>query len=176
VRDGEPLPGISVVVGTSIGSLSGCSLVATGQYALVAELWHGIAAQRLLEIEPRCRAVVRPSSCIFTRVYDALALEPGPVTNVTSVLDRDRVANGIAKLVKLRERRRDRRGEPRDRGAANAAEIAALGEARERGCAPLRRECRRAGTCAFLATIFPAELAVLRPRRSGRRYGRFRSI
>ena len=41
VVDGQPLPGIGVVCGTSIGA----RFVATAQYTKLGELWHGVAAQ-----------------------------------------------------------------------------------------------------------------------------------
>jgi len=98
VSDGEPIPGIDVVCGTSIGALNGW-FVATAQYSRLAALWHGVAAERVFEVKRRFAAATMHDGFILTRIVQALALAKGLTTNVQGILDGGSVARWIAKHV-----------------------------------------------------------------------------
>jgi predicted acylesterase/phospholipase RssA len=97
-RDGERLPGVDAVIGTSVGSVN-AYLVATAQYARLAAIWSSIARENLFRFKRRFHAIAEPSSGILTRVVEAVMLERGLVTDVSGVLERERVANFIARVV-----------------------------------------------------------------------------
>jgi len=100
VRDGQPLPGINAVVGTSIGSLNGW-FVATGQYGRLAQLWKAIAAEDLFALKRRFQPIVDSSSGLVTRVVDSLVLERGLFKNLKGLFDGDRVARFVERNVAL---------------------------------------------------------------------------
>jgi predicted acylesterase/phospholipase RssA len=85
VHDGQPLPGIDVVVGASIGALNGW-FVATGQYSALASVWKTIASQNILRPKSKYAAVTNDSSGVLTRIYEAVMLEQGLVTSVRGLL------------------------------------------------------------------------------------------
>ena len=98
VADGQPLPGIDVVAGTSIGSINGW-FVATGQYSLLAKLWRDIPYERIFEIKRKYRAAVTPSSGVLTRVFEAALISQGLTSNVTGLLDGTRVHDWLERNV-----------------------------------------------------------------------------
>jgi predicted acylesterase/phospholipase RssA len=86
VGDGAQLPGVDLVVGTSIGAINGW-FVATAQYSQLKALWHTIAAENLFQVKRQFRAIRQPSSGILTRVYEAARLSQGLTSNVAGLLD-----------------------------------------------------------------------------------------
>jgi predicted acylesterase/phospholipase RssA len=98
VTDGEPLPGLDAVVGTSIGSLNGW-FVATAQYSELSRLWHTIAAQSVFVLKRRFQPILDESSGVLTRVVDALSLEHGLVTNLQGLFEGGHVSRFIARVV-----------------------------------------------------------------------------
>jgi predicted acylesterase/phospholipase RssA len=98
VSDGEPIPGIDVVCGTSIGALNGW-FAATAQYSRLADLWHGVAAERVIVLKRRFAATTKPDAPILTKIVQALSLARGLTTNVQGILDSGSVARWIAKHV-----------------------------------------------------------------------------
>jgi len=98
VADGERLPMFQAVLGTSIGSLN-AYFVATGQYAKLATLWHTITNEQLFRFKRKFAKIVETSSGVLDRLYQAVVLERGLVTDVEGVLDRDRVGAFIARVV-----------------------------------------------------------------------------
>ena len=59
VRDGEPIPGMNVVCGASIGALNGW-MVATGQYSRLEQLWKTIGQATLFAPKRRYAAIDNP--------------------------------------------------------------------------------------------------------------------
>jgi len=98
IADGQPLPGIDAVVGTSIGSLNGW-FVATAQYGLLARLWQTIASANVFRLKRRYQPIVDPWSGVVTRALKAIALERGIFTNLQGIFDRGVVARWIAATV-----------------------------------------------------------------------------
>jgi predicted acylesterase/phospholipase RssA len=95
VSDGEPIPGVDVVCGTSIGALNGW-FTATAQYSRLASLWHGVAAEGVFEVKRRFAAATAHKGFILTQIIQALTLAKGLTTNVQGILDGDRLAQWIA--------------------------------------------------------------------------------
>jgi predicted acylesterase/phospholipase RssA len=90
VADGQPLPGVDVVVGTSIGAINGW-FVATAQYSRLRSLWQTISDQHIFAIKSKYRAVVTPGSGLLTRVFEAALISQGLTSNLTGLLDGSRV-------------------------------------------------------------------------------------
>lgn len=95
VADGTALPGVDIVVGTSIGAINGW-FVATGQYSKLRRIWQTIAAEHIFAIKKQFRATVTPSSGVLTRVFEAALLSRGLTSNVTGLLDGGRIRNWLA--------------------------------------------------------------------------------
>jgi predicted acylesterase/phospholipase RssA len=98
IEDGAPLPGIDIVVGTSIGAVNGW-FVATAQYSRLKQLWQNVSAEHLFQIKPQYRAVATPSSGILTRVLEAALISQGLTSNVTGLLDGSRVLDWLNRNV-----------------------------------------------------------------------------
>ncbi len=98
VADGEPIPGIDVVCGSSIGALNAW-FVATAQYSKLAQLWHDVASEDVFAIKRQYRATTSPGAFIIVKIVQALSLVRGLGTNVRGVLDGDRVRDWIARNV-----------------------------------------------------------------------------
>ena len=98
IRDGEALPGIDAVVGTSIGSINAW-FVATAQYSLLAALWRAIANEDLFVLKKRFQPAGEPSSGVLTRLYAALSLGTGLLSNVQGVFDRGHIERFVARIV-----------------------------------------------------------------------------
>jgi predicted acylesterase/phospholipase RssA len=98
VSDGERIPGVDVVCGTSIGALNGW-FTATAQYSRLAALWHGVAAERVFEVKRRFASATTHNGFILTQIVQALALAKGLTTNVQGILDGDRLAQWMARYV-----------------------------------------------------------------------------
>jgi NTE family protein len=73
VADGQPLPGIDTVLGTSIGAINGW-FVATGQYSQLRNAWHSIAGTDLFRPKRSYRKLDDPSAGVATRLMEGLAL------------------------------------------------------------------------------------------------------
>ena len=86
VKDGQPIPGIDIVCGASIGALNGW-MVATAQYSRLAEVWKSIARVPLFTPKREYAAIANQTSGVGTRVGQALNLFRGLVTDVRGVLD-----------------------------------------------------------------------------------------
>jgi predicted acylesterase/phospholipase RssA len=86
VSDGEALPGVNVVAGTSIGAINAW-FVATAQYTLLQQLWKTVPSHRLFRVKRRYAATVNPRSDIFNRTLQAAQLSRDLVSSVTGVLD-----------------------------------------------------------------------------------------
>jgi predicted acylesterase/phospholipase RssA len=98
VPDGQPIPGVDVVCGTSIGALNGW-FTATAQYSKLAALWHGVAAEHVFEVKRRFAAATTHDGFILTQIVQALALAKGLTSNVQGILDGDRLAQWVARYV-----------------------------------------------------------------------------
>jgi NTE family protein len=82
VADGEPLPGIDTVIGTSIGAINGW-FVATGQYSKLREAWNTIAGTDLFRPKRSYRKLDVPSAGVVTRLVEGLSL----LANLNQSLD-----------------------------------------------------------------------------------------
>jgi predicted acylesterase/phospholipase RssA len=98
VRDGERLPGINVVAGASIGALNGW-FVATGRYSELARVWKTIASENILRPKKQFAALQDPSSGVATRLFEAVALGQGLVTNVRGVIDSGPIRDWIGRWI-----------------------------------------------------------------------------
>ncbi len=103
VRDGEPIPGVDVICGTSIGALNGW-FVATGQYSRLAELWHDVASQRVFQLKRKFAATTRPDAPILTKIIQGLSMARGITTNVEGILDGGVIEQWISTHVDPRTR------------------------------------------------------------------------
>jgi predicted acylesterase/phospholipase RssA len=98
VADGTALPGVDIVVGTSIGAINGW-FVATGQYTKLRSVWQTIAAEHIFAIKKQFRATVTPSSGVLTRVFQAALLSQGLTSNVTGLLDGGRIRRWLTRNI-----------------------------------------------------------------------------
>jgi predicted acylesterase/phospholipase RssA len=73
IADGEALPGIDVVIGTSIGAINGW-FVATAQYSALRRAWQDVSASNLFRPKRRYAALEKPSAGIFSRAIEGLSL------------------------------------------------------------------------------------------------------
>lgn len=68
VKDGEPLD-YDMVGGASSGGIN-AYLVATAQYSLLKEVWHGFAANRVFALKKRYAPILAPDAAPFFRPID----------------------------------------------------------------------------------------------------------
>ena len=73
VTDGQPLPDVDVVIGTSIGAINGW-FVATAQYSRLRESWSEIASTQLFRPKRQYAALDAPSAGVATRMMQGLSL------------------------------------------------------------------------------------------------------
>ena len=73
VRDGQPIPGVDAVVGTSIGAINGW-FVATAQYTALRNAWQTISSANLFRLKRRYSALAVPSSGVATRLMEGVSL------------------------------------------------------------------------------------------------------
>jgi predicted acylesterase/phospholipase RssA len=73
VRDGEPIPGVDAVVGTSIGAINGW-FVSTAQYTALRAAWQTISTANIFRLKRRYAAMASPSSGVATRLMESLSL------------------------------------------------------------------------------------------------------
>jgi predicted acylesterase/phospholipase RssA len=88
--DGQRIPGIDVVCGTSIGSINAW-FVATGQYSALRDLWKQVASERVFVLKRQFAATGKPGAFIVNRIVAALSLAQGLTKNgigVTRWLDK----------------------------------------------------------------------------------------
>jgi predicted acylesterase/phospholipase RssA len=86
VADGEPLPGIDTVVGTSIGAINGW-FVATAQYSKLRAAWYTIAGTDLFRPKRSYRKLDVPSAGVATRLMEGLALLANLNRSLGGILD-----------------------------------------------------------------------------------------
>jgi NTE family protein len=86
VSDGEPLPGIDTVIGTSIGAINGW-FVASGQYSKLHDAWFTIAATDLFRPKRSYRKLDDPSSGVVTRLVEGLALLANLNRSLSGIFD-----------------------------------------------------------------------------------------
>ncbi|MHB8214012.1 MAG: patatin-like phospholipase family protein [Vulcanimicrobiaceae bacterium] len=94
VRDGERLPSVDAVLGTSIGALNGW-FVATGQYSALESVWFSIANESIFRLKPRYASIPEAESGVGTRIFEFFSLLHGITNNVTGVLDSEPVERWI---------------------------------------------------------------------------------
>jgi predicted acylesterase/phospholipase RssA len=73
VRDGQPIPGVDAVVGTSIGAINGW-FVSTAQYSSLRAAWQTISSKNIFRLKRRYAAMATPSSGVATRLVESLSL------------------------------------------------------------------------------------------------------
>jgi NTE family protein len=73
ISDGEPLPDVDCVVGTSIGAINGY-FVATAQYSRLRDAWATISSSELFRPKRRYAALETPSAGVVTRMMEGLSL------------------------------------------------------------------------------------------------------
>ncbi len=73
VRDGQPIPGVDAVVGTSIGAINGW-FVSTAQYSSLRAAWQTISSANIFRLKRRYTAMATPSSGVATRLMESLSL------------------------------------------------------------------------------------------------------
>ena len=82
VRDGQPLPDVDVVVGTSVGAITAW-YVATAQYTALRNAWRTISAANIFRLKRRYGAMAAPSAGVVTRLVETLSL----LANLTKTMD-----------------------------------------------------------------------------------------
>jgi NTE family protein len=88
VGDGERLPGIDTVIGTSIGAINGW-YVATGQYSQLRNAWSAIAGTDLFRPKRSYRRLDVPSAGVITRLMEGLALLANMNRSLGGIFDAD---------------------------------------------------------------------------------------
>ena len=73
VSDGEPLPDVDVVIGTSIGAINGW-FVATAQYSRLRAAWSEISGAQLFRPKRQYAKLDNPSAGVATRMMQGLSL------------------------------------------------------------------------------------------------------
>ena len=91
---GTPLAPYGLIAGTSIGALNGY-FAATGQYALLRELWYSIARERPVRLKPQYSKIPDPYSGVGNRVAQAIQLAAGANSSTRGVLDGAHLRNWL---------------------------------------------------------------------------------
>lgn len=91
---GAPLAPYGLIAGTSIGALNGY-FAATGQYALLRELWYSIARERPVRLKPQYGKIPNPDSGVGNRVAQAIHLAAGANSSTRGVLDGTHLRNWL---------------------------------------------------------------------------------
>jgi NTE family protein len=86
VADGEPLPGVDTVIGTSIGAINGW-YVATAQYSKLRAAWHTIAGTDLFRAKRSYEKLDVPSAGVVTRLMEGLALLANMNRSLAGIFD-----------------------------------------------------------------------------------------
>jgi predicted acylesterase/phospholipase RssA len=103
VRDGEALPGVDFVIGTSIGAINGW-FVATAQYSALRRAWQDVSASTLFRPKRRYAALENPSSGVFSRAVEGLSLLSNLNRSMDGIFDPGPVKDWIGAHVHLAER------------------------------------------------------------------------
>ncbi len=82
VRDGQAIPGVDAVVGTSIGAINGW-FVATAQYSELRTAWQTISNANIFRLKRRYAAMTMPSAGVATRLMQSISL----LTNLNRSMD-----------------------------------------------------------------------------------------
>ncbi len=98
VGDGERIPGIDVVCGTSIGSINAW-FVATGQYSKLHGLWANIASDNPFALKKRFAATGKPGAFIGTKIVEGMSLAEGLTKNVRGILDGGKIQTWLAENI-----------------------------------------------------------------------------
>jgi len=88
VVDGEPLPGIDTVIGTSIGAINGW-YVATAQYSKLREAWYTIAGTDLFRPKRSYRKLDAPNAGLITRLMQGVSLLSNMNRSLDGIFDAD---------------------------------------------------------------------------------------
>ena len=86
IGDGDPLPGVNAVVGTSIGAINGW-FVATARYSVLADIWQTIASAHIFRLKRQYAGMPMPSSSVLTRIFQAALIDRGLTNPVPALLD-----------------------------------------------------------------------------------------
>jgi predicted acylesterase/phospholipase RssA len=73
VHDGEKLPDVDLVIGTSIGALNGW-FVATAQYSALRRAWENISASNLFRLKRQYSALDNPNTFFASRMFESLSM------------------------------------------------------------------------------------------------------
>jgi predicted acylesterase/phospholipase RssA len=95
VGDGQRIPGIDIVCGTSIGSINAW-FVATGQYSKLHGLWANIASDNPFALKKRYAATGKPGAFFGTKIVEGVSLAEGLTKNVSGVLDGNKIQAWLA--------------------------------------------------------------------------------
>ena len=95
---GAPLAPYGLIAGTSIGALNGY-FAASGQYALLRDLWYSIARERPVRLKPQYEKIPNPDSGVGNRVAQAIQLAAGANSSTRGVLDGTHLRNWLERYV-----------------------------------------------------------------------------
>jgi predicted acylesterase/phospholipase RssA len=98
LSDGDALPGVSAVIGTSIGAINGW-FVATARYSQLAEMWRSIASSRIFRVKQHYAATRMPTSAVLTRIFQAALVDRGLSTHPTGLLDSGPIHRWLASYI-----------------------------------------------------------------------------
>jgi len=102
VADGDRIPGIDVVCGTSIGSINAW-FVSTGQYSKLRGLWANIASDNPFALKKQFAATGKPGAFIGTKIVEGMSLAEGLTKNVRGVLDGGKIQTWLAENIDPRQ-------------------------------------------------------------------------
>jgi predicted acylesterase/phospholipase RssA len=103
VRDGEALPGVDFVIGTSIGAINGW-FVATAQYSALRRAWQDVSASNLFRLKRKYAALERPSSGVFSRAIEGLSLLSSLNRSMDGIFDAGPIKDWISANVNPAQR------------------------------------------------------------------------
>jgi predicted acylesterase/phospholipase RssA len=103
VRDGEALPGVDFVVGTSIGAINGW-FVATAQYSALRRAWQDISASNLFRPKHKYAALESPRSLVFSRAFEGLSLLSNLNRSMDGIFDAGPIKDWISANVHPEQR------------------------------------------------------------------------
>jgi predicted acylesterase/phospholipase RssA len=103
VPDGEALPGIDFVIGTSIGAINGW-FVATAQYSALRRAWQDVSVSTLFRPKRRYAALENPRSGIFSRFVEGLSLLSSLNRSMDGIFDAGPIKNWIRANVNPEQR------------------------------------------------------------------------
>ena len=95
VSDGERLPGVDVVVGTSIGAINGW-FVATAQYSKLRAAWSTIADADLFRLKRGYATLANPSAGVITRIAQSVSLLSNLNRSMGGIFDADPIRSWIS--------------------------------------------------------------------------------